>query len=184
MSAHVQETKKSLSTYLPIGVAALTLLLIAGVLWPRFRAYRTLNARFVQEQGTVRKIQTRWESILRKERYYRKIYANLEELTKKVGNPKTDVDYMRFFIDRSRSKDFRILSFRQLGEKSGKNRKTIAFSLSVEGQYAEIARYLYFLENAYPLIFLEQIQIKRKRGAENTRRLLRVQLKGKIVVLT
>ncbi len=184
MGAQIQVKEKSLATYLPVGVLAVSVFLVLFVLWPRYKAYRKIKDKFSQEQTTVEKIHTRWKSILQKERYYRKIYANLEEITKKVGHPKTDVDYMRFFVDRSRSRDFRILSFRKLGKKKGKGRQAISFSLSVEGQYAEVGGYLRFLENAYPLIFVDQIQIKRKRGGKNAKKLLRVQLKGRIIILT
>ena len=184
MGAQIQEKEKSLATYLPVGVLIVSVFLVLFALWPRYKAYKKMRGRFLQEQATVEKIHTRWQSILQKERYYRKIYANLEEITKKVGHPQTDVDYMRFFVDRSRSEDFRILSFRKLGKKKEKNRESVSFSLSLEGRYSEIGGYLHFLENAYPLIFLDQIQIKRKRGKDDSKKLLQVQLKGRIIVLT
>jgi hypothetical protein len=182
MGAQIQETNRSLTMFLPIGVLVVSTLLLVFFLWPRFKQYQSVRKEFLREQKTINNIEKRWQSILQKERYYRKIYANLEELTQKIGNPKTDVDYMRFFVDRNRSQDFHILAFHQLGKKKEKNHQTIAFSLRVEGRFSEIGGYLRFLENAYPLIFVEKVQIQHTR--ENTGKLLQMELRGKIIVLT
>lgn len=185
MENRIKESKKRDHLfYFPFLAGGISLVLAVVVLWPKINTYHALNKEYRQEISEVTKVYGRWDEISQRENYYRKIYSNLQEISQKVGNPGSNIDYMKIFIDQSRSNRVRIISYKKEKDRSLPDRREIYFQLIFEGHYKEIANYLNYLENTYPIINIDTISISPKLTGYRENILLKVVMKGKIIFLT
>ncbi len=168
---------------LPAIATGISLLLLIFFLWPKIKEYNCVKTSYERERSTVADISGRWDEILQKEKYYREIYANLQDVSQDVGKSRTKIDYMKIFIDRSYSSRVKIISFSQGREKTLDTTREITFQLTVNGLYKAIGNYLKYLESTYPIVDIQSLSIMPKLAGFEKNVQLNVQISGKIIFL-
>lgn len=176
-------SKKDRLFILPAFTTGIGLLLLILFLWPKVKEYNRIKTDYERERTAVNDISGRWDEILQKEKYYREIYANLQQISQHIGKSQTELDYMKIFINRTRLNRVKIISFSQSSEKTLDTTREITFRLNISGHYKAIGNYLKYLESAYPIVNIQSLSMMPKLAGFEKNIQLNVQISGKIIFL-